>query len=50
MAPTRNARKQIARLLERAKCLIPMVAGGRYELYSNYALQIQAVAASVAPA
>lgn len=26
-----------------------MVAGGRYELYSNYALQIQAVAASIAP-
>jgi hypothetical protein len=25
-----------------------MVAGGRYELYSNYPLQIQAVAASVA--
>jgi hypothetical protein len=24
-----------------------MVAGGRYELYSNYPLQIQAVAASV---
>jgi hypothetical protein len=26
-----------------------LVAGGRYELYSNYALKIQAVAASVAP-
>jgi hypothetical protein len=26
----------------------PVVAGGRYELYSNYPLQIQAVAASVA--
>ena len=25
-----------------------VVAGGRYELYSNYALQIQAVAASIA--
>jgi hypothetical protein len=24
-----------------------LVAGGRYELYSNYALEIQAVAASV---
>jgi hypothetical protein len=24
-----------------------MVAGGRYELYSNYPLEIQAVAASV---
>ena len=24
-----------------------MVAGGRYKLYSNYALKIQAVAASV---
>jgi hypothetical protein len=24
-----------------------LVAGGRYELYSNYALQIQAVAASI---
>jgi hypothetical protein len=31
-----------------AKCCKPsqMVAGGRYELYSNYALKIQAVAAS----
>jgi hypothetical protein len=28
--------------------LSDMVAGGRYELYSNYPLQIQAVAASVA--
>jgi hypothetical protein len=27
-----------------------MVAGGRYELYSNYSLKIQAVAASVVPA
>jgi site-specific DNA recombinase len=27
-----------------------LVAGGRYELYSNYPLKIQAVAASVAPA
>jgi hypothetical protein len=27
-----------------------LVAGGRYELYSNYALEIQAVAASVAAA
>jgi hypothetical protein len=24
-----------------------MVAGGRYELYSNHALQIQAIAASI---
>jgi hypothetical protein len=24
-----------------------LVAGGRYELYSNYALKIQAVAASI---
>jgi hypothetical protein len=31
MAPTPNARKQIARLLERAKCLIPMVAGAGFE-------------------
>jgi hypothetical protein len=29
---------------------VKLVAGGRYELYSNYALQIQAVAASVVPA
>ena len=28
MAPTQNARKQIARLLERAKCLIPIGSGG----------------------
>lgn len=33
MAPTQNARKQIARLLERAKCLIPIGSGGR--IWSN---------------
>ena len=27
---------------------VALVAGGRYELYRNYALQIQAVAASIA--
>jgi hypothetical protein len=27
-----------------------MVAGGRYELYSNHALEIQAVAAATLPA
>jgi hypothetical protein len=43
-------RDEKARLARRANSLIPMVAGGRYELYSNYALQIQAVAASVVPA
>jgi hypothetical protein len=32
---------------EQKQIAIKLVAGGRYELYSNYALMIQAVAASV---
>ena len=34
--------------IEQKQIDIKLVAGGRYELYSNYSLQMQAVAASVA--
>jgi hypothetical protein len=33
--------------MEQYRRVDTMVAGGRYELYSNYPLQIQAVAASI---
>jgi hypothetical protein len=40
-------RGQLSRSGAKRFKLSQLVAGGRYELYSNYALQIQAVAASV---
>jgi len=42
------AHRGIPSSVESAQDLWQMVAGGRFELYSNYVLQIQAVAVSVA--